>query len=361
MNITCKFVIASVIALVLAFAVDGIVSGKFFPERDDRRYYDSYGGSNIGSYDNEEEAAHVDPRCDLTNLTDPDTYFKDNDPIFNDDHEVIVSHNEFYLADGTLAEMNITSAGYGYDENGNMVFSGKKYLWGYGANTPCAYDSSVTSAVSFTHNGHFALLFDDYNNDNEPDFVIRVSDYDPQAGNGAFYYLTLINPGYEYTHTGVAGVSLSTPKGYADRGFFVYGETADAIRLGHIRRDVYFFLTLDRDDNVIPMAFNSRGNSVSCDEYILNGMIFTSHYEKGCLEITAANTLYEQNSCEAHINIKRLDGKVWRDENVSFEYNFTPWILDSQTAYFPMEPEKGLYRAEITVDGEYNFTEFYVR
>ncbi|MCM1523177.1 MAG: hypothetical protein NC120_01855 [Ruminococcus sp.] len=426
MNITCKYAIASVIALILAFAADGIVSGKFFPERDHPEYgsydgadredngnyfeysmaeglspeeFDALYGSRYTLYPTSEKYSDDIPqgnivkvewtneyyvpesfkeegktvlkatyskgkppegqKCDFKNLIDPEEYFANDENRYNEKGESVVSHNEFYMADGQLCTVDITSVDEEEDETGNVVFTGRKSEYislenGGGVWGPAAYDSDVRSALSYDYNDRFALLLDDYSGDGDPDYCYRVGDLDGKF-NG-FYYMEIMNNEGRFNTRKHSGV-----KGVADSGFYVYGETADSIRLGHITRDIYFFLS-ENGGNIFPAAYNSRGNSVSCEDYVNHGLVFTSYWEDGRIELTAVNTETERKSCTAELTFKRLDGRVWRDTDIKLPAVQTDVNrFDKASSFFPASLEKGLYRIEINIEGVWTYTEFYVR
>ena len=146
--------------------------------------------------------------CGFRNLVDCDEYFAQFEGEFPmRDDEYLVSHNEFYMADGQLCTVDITSsflddADFMDIANGGQpvpgqppldrskpVFDGKMRQYislelGGGVITPCAYDSNDRYALCYIYNGYFSLLLDDYNGDGNPDFVYRTCD---PGGDGSFW------------------------------------------------------------------------------------------------------------------------------------------------------------------------------
>ena len=231
--------------------------------------------------------------CDFRNLVDCDEYFAQFDgeaPMYDD--EYVVSHNEFYMADGQLCTVDITSAFLDDTDpivNGGQpipslldfskpVFAGRKYEYislelGGGVITPCAYDSGKGGALSYIYNGHFSLLLDDYNGDGNPDYVIRTCD---PGSSGSYYYMQCMTP------TGRANSqSLPSPNRNADNSFYVHGESAPSIRLNRIDRETVFYLTKDGNE-IYPVILNSDLRSVS-DSFSVNGKLYSSFYENEVL------------------------------------------------------------------------------
>lgn len=292
---------------------------------------------------------------DFVNQIDPDEYFGD-DPVYDDDKGgYLVSHNVFDTTDGGQVKVDIFSSKYN-----DGVFGGRMDMSIRGksgaVNTPCAYDSDVRSALKYTYSDNFALLLDDYNFDGNPDYVFRTGE---PAYGGAFYYIEYAtNESYPVHHT-----NFLTPKQNSDSAVFVYGRSADSIRLAHTDMEHFFFLTRT-DDGIEPYMYSSDFWECSYDDYAVGGRLYSAFYENGVLTLTATDcaedmTMYPYG---IPVNIRKYDERIWKScgsftaENFVSESN-----LWERSAAYETKLEKGLYQLEIiTLDGT-AYAEFMVR
>lgn len=316
--------------------------------------------------------------CDFRNLVDCDEYFAqfgEEAPMHDD--EYLVSHNEFYMADGQLCTVDITSSFLDDDApmtNGGQpipgqpildrrkpVFKGRKYEHislelGGGVITPCAYDSDSRSALHYIYNGYFSLLLDDYNGDGNPDYVIRTCD--PGSG-GSYYYMQCMTP------TGRANSqSLPSPHKNADNSFYVHGENAPSIRLNRIDRETVFYLTKDGNE-IYPVILNSDLRSVS-DSFSVNGKLYSSFYENGvlflkctCLDIPQGYSAQDET---ARLSMRKLNERMWEKADCPEETSFRLRSFSDDEVELEIPLEKGVYRMEIYPEsGGIAVTEFVVR
>lgn len=292
---------------------------------------------------------------DFVNQIDPDEYFGD-DPVYDDDKGgYLVSHNVFDTTDGGQVKVDIFSSKYN-----DGVFGGRMDMSIRGksgaVNTPCAYDSAVRSALKYTYSDNFALLLDDYNFDGNPDYVFRTGE---PAYGGAFYYIEYAtNESYPVHHT-----NFLTPKQNSDSAVFVYGRSADSIRLAHTDMEHFFFLTRT-DDGIEPYMYSSDFWECSYDDYAVGGRLYSAFYENGVLTLTATDcaedmTMYPYG---IPVNIRKYDERIWKScgsftaENFVSESN-----LWERSAAYETKLEKGLYQLEIITPDGTAYAEFMVR
>lgn len=292
---------------------------------------------------------------DFVNQIDPDEYFGD-DPVYDDDKGgYLVSHNVFDTTDGGQVKVDIFSSKYN-----DGVFGGRMDMSIRGksgaVNTPCAYDSDVRSALKYTYSDNFALLLDDYNFDGNPDYVFRTGE---PAYGGAFYYIEYAtNESYPVHHT-----NFLTPKQNSDSAVFVYGRSADSIRLAHTDMEHFFFLTRT-DDGIEPYMYSSDFWECSYDDYAVGGRLYSAFYENGVLTLTATDcaedmTMYPYG---IPVNIRKYDERIWKScgsftaENFVSESN-----LWERSAAYETKLEKGLYQLEIITPDGTAYAEFMVR
>lgn len=316
--------------------------------------------------------------CDFRNLVDCDEYFAQfGEKAPTHDGEYLVSHNKFYMADGQLCTVDITS-GFLDDtdpmENGGQpipgqplldrskpVFTGRKNEYislelGGGVITPCAYYSNHGGALHYIYNGYFSLLLDDYNGDGNPDYVIRTCD---PGSSGSYYYMQCMTP------TGRANSqSLPSPHRNADNSFYVYGENAPSIRLNRIDRETVFYLTKDENE-IYPVILNSDLNSVS-DSFSVDGKLYSSFYENGvlflkctCLDIPQGYSAHDET---ARLFLRKLNGRMWEETVFPEETSFRLRSYSYDEVKLEVLLEKGVYRMEIYPEsGGIAVTEFTVR
>lgn len=291
---------------------------------------------------------------DFVNQIDPDEYFGD-DPVYDDKGGYLVSHNVFDTTDGGQVKVDIFSSKYN-----DGVFGGRMDMSIRGksgaVNTPCAYDSDVRSALKYTYSDNFALLLDDYNFDGNPDYVFRTGE---PAYGGAFYYIEYAtNESYPVHHT-----NFLTPKQNSDSAVFVYGRSADSIRLAHTDMEHFFFLTRT-DDGIEPYMYSSDFWECSYDDYAVGGRLYSAFYENGVLTLTATDcaedmTMYPYG---IPVNIRKYDERIWKScgsftaENFVSESN-----LWERSAAYETKLEKGLYQLEIITPDGTAYAEFMVR
>lgn len=319
--------------------------------------------------------------CDFRNLVDCDEYFAQfgGEPPMRDD-EYLVSHNEFYMSDGQLCTVDITSSflddadfmtianggqpipGQPLLDSSKPVFNGKMLQYislelGGGVITPCAYDSNDRYALCYIYNGHFSLLLDDYNGDGDPDYVYRTCD---PGGSGSYYYMQCMTP------TGRANSQkLPSPSRNADSSFYVYGETAPSIRLNRIDRETVFYLTKNENDEIYPVILDSDLRSVS-DSFSVNGKLYSSFYEDGvlslkctCLDIPDGYSVQNET---ARLSLQKLGDRMWEETELSEETSFRLRSFSGDEVKLEIPLEKGVYRMEIYPEsGGIAVTEFTVR
>lgn len=299
-----------------------------------------------------------DERCDFKNLIDPEDWFDGSERDYNDVDEhttpsYTVSYNEYYTARGDKAAVRIYSYTCGTGKQFMSVRVGS-----HSRVHPCAYDSSETSALSYSYEDHFSLLLEDYNADGTPDFCYRIGDVG--GGKSAYYGMYLTDPegrAQGRRHRGVDGI--------ADEGFLVYGETADSIRLGVVNRDTYFFLS-EYEGEVVPAFFDmASGDMLSEDEtkkFFDHGAVFTSRYEDGIIYLKATEVTGNVFEGRAELSLKKLDDMVWEDVPLGERYgDFYAECFGSDCEEIPVTLPRGLYRLTADIDGVKTSTEFYSR
>jgi hypothetical protein len=296
----------------------------------------------------------VEHRCDFVNKIDPDKYFSDSDPIIDPEYGCLVSHNVFDSSDGDELIVDVYSSQYI-----DGVFCGimDTHMYnesGGGVITPCAYDSAARSALKYTYNDHFSLLLDDYNNDGNPDFTLRTGDI---RKDGAFYYINYAtNESYPVHHT-----NFETPLYNSDSAVFVYGETADSIRLDHTDMDHSFFLTKTTEGDVVPYMFSSSLRSCDYSPYAVGNRLYSAFYENGILTLKAtdcdADTVMYTDAVT--VNVRKYNERVWESCD-SFKTSFEReiWV---HKAYREVKLKKGFYQLEIVTPDGTAYAEFMVR
>lgn len=316
--------------------------------------------------------------CDFRNLEDCDEYFSQfGEEALMHDGEYVVSHNEFYMADGQLCTVDITSSfledtdpminggqpipGQPLLDRSKPVFKGQKSEYislelGGGVITPCAYDSGSRSALYYIYNGYFSLLLDDYNGDGNPDYVIRTCA--PSSG-GSYYYMQCMTP------TGRANSqSLPSPHRNADNSFYVYGENVPSIRLNRIDRETVFYLTKDENE-IYPVILNSDLHSVS-DSFSVDGKLYSSFYKNGalflkctCLDVPQGYLTQDE---AARLFLRKLNDRMWEETDFLEETSFKLRSYSDNEVKLEIPLEKGVYRMEIYPEsGGIAVTEFTVR
>ena len=283
--------------------------------------------------------------CDLRNLVDPDEYFAGNT------NTELVSHNEFYLADGQLMTVDIKCdtplAADGW--TGTMY---RKASTESGGDT-AFYGIHEKFSGEWTYKEHFALLLDDYNCDKNPDFCVKAGDSDDL---GTYYIMKMCSS------RGLENAKISTAKNWRSDDFYVYGEFDSSFRPYRIDDNTFFFLTESYGD-VYPMVYRAAEGGFSCPSghFERNGFIFFAGYYDGRLSAGAVKTDGSPSGISCDMHIEYLDGKVWRrlgkTEHISGKTNdFGKFELTEDIAL-----DSGHYRAVFTDDDLFAAAGFTVR
>lgn len=322
------------------------------------RHKDDDKASEVQEYERpEREPKLPDTDSDFTNKIDSEEYFSNKKGMkYPDSSEYLVSHNVFDNSDGSTVTVDITSRFY---DDG--IYSGKMSCYirndmHGGVSYPCAYDSEQRSGLSYSYNGNFSLLLDDYNNDGNPDYLIRTGD---AKDGGAFYYIEYsVNEPYPVHHT-----NFSTPKKNSDSAVFVYGRRNDSIRLDHTDMEHFFFLTKD-GNNVVPYMYNSRFQQCEYSDFAVGDRLYSAFYEDGVLTLRATDCAdnmvnYED---EMTVTVRRLDGQIWsRCGEFSANFNERNYCRFVHSFEYEQSFEKGLYQLEIKTPDGSAYAEFAVR
>lgn len=301
---------------------------------------------------------------DFINQIDCEEYFADKKGIKHaESGQYLVSHNVFSNNDGSTTTVDITSVFYKHN-----IYSGGKYsrivndVHG-SVSTPCAYDSKTSSpTLKYKYMDNFSLLLDDYNNDGNPDYLIRTGS--PEDG-GAYYYIQYsVNEAYPVHHT-----NFNTPKRNSDSAVFIYGRTADSIRLDHTDMDHFFFLTKDGDE-IVPYMYDSGFEnydfeSCSYANYAVGGKLYSAFYENGVLTLRATdcNGNEEIYDDAVTVTVRKLDDQIW-SRCGEFSVQFAPdedYCTLAHIAQYEQSFEKGLYQLEINTPDGIAYAEFAVR
>lgn len=300
----------------------------------------------------------ADTLSDFTNKVDCEEYFSNKKGMkYPDSNEYLVSHNVFDNSDGSTVTVDITS--HFYDGG---IYSGKMRCYiqnsEHGSvSYPCAFDSESGSGLKYTYNDNFSLLLDDYNNDGNPDYLIRTGD--PEDG-GAFYYIEYsVNEAYPVHHT-----NFNTPKRNSDSAVFIYGRKADSIRLDHTDMDHFFFLTKN-GDKIVPYMYDSDFGSCSYANYAVGDKLYSAFYEDGVLTLRATdcNGNEEIYGDAVTVTVRKLDDRIW-DRYGEFSVQFVPdenYCALAHIAKYEQSFEKGLYQLEIKTPDGSAYAEFAVR
>ena len=333
---------------------------------DNYDYYSSYDSGSFSYADAEGMTGEESTACDFRNLVDMVEYLSQfGGEIPMRDGKYIVSHNEFYMADGQLRTVDIASGTLRGDDSsggqpplykGMPIFEGSMYMY-MGGSMPCAYDSSgYGHALSYTYNGFFSLLLDDYNGDGNPDFVYRTCD---PGGSGSYYYMQCMTPELRSNSQ-----KLPSPHRNADSSFYVHGENAPSIRLNRIDRETVFYLTKNENE-IYPVILDSDLRSVS-DRFSVDGKLYSSFYEDGvlslkctCLDMPWGFSTQEE---AAGLSLRKLTDRMWEKTDCPEETSFKLRSYSSDQVKLKIPLEKGVYRMEIYPEGGgIAVTEFTVR
>lgn len=301
----------------------------------------------------------ADTLSDFTNKIDCEEYFANKKGMYYpQSNEYLVSHNVFVNSDRSKVTVDITSRYYKKDG----VYSGEMRCHiqnsEHGSvSYPCAFDSESGSGLKYTYNDNFPLLLDDYNNDGNPDYLIRTGD--PEDG-GAFYYIEYsVNEAYPVHHT-----NFTTPKTNSDSAVFVYGRTLDSIRLDHTDMDHFFFLTKNGDE-IVPYMYDSDFESCSYANYAVGDKLYSAFYEDGILTLRATdcNGNEEIYGDAVTVTVRKLDDRIW-NRCGEFTVQFVPdenYCALAHIAKYEQSFEKGLYQLEIKTPDGSAYAEFAVR
>ena len=307
----------------------------------------------------EREPKLADTLSDFTNKIDCEEYFANKKGMYYpDSNEYLVSHNVFVNSDRSKVTVDITSRYYKKDG----IYSGKMRCYiqnsEHGSvSYPCAFDSESGSGLKYTYNDNFPLLLDDYNNDGNPDYLIRTGD--PEDG-GAFYYIEYsVNEAYPVHHT-----NFSTPKRNSDSAVFIYGRKADSIRLDHTDMNHFFFLTKN-GDKIVPYMYDSDFESCSYANYAVGNRLYSAFYEDGVLTLRATdcNGNEEIYGDAVTVTVRKLDDRIW-NRCGEFTVQFVPdenYCALAHIAKYEQSFEKGLYQLEIKTPDGSAYAEFAVR
>lgn len=324
------------------------------------RHKDDDETSKVQDYERpERDPKLADTLSDFTNKIDCEEYFANKKGMYYPQtNEYLVSHNVFVNGDRSKVTVDITSRYYKKDG----IYSGEMRCYvqnsEYGSvSYPCAYDSESGSGLKYTYNDNFSLLLDDYNNDGNPDYLIRTGD---AKDGGAFYYIEYsVNEPYPVHHT-----NFSTPKKNSDSAVFVYGKRDDSIRLDHTDMDHFFFLTKD-GNNVVPYMYDSKFKQCEYSDFAVGDRLYSAFYEDGVLtlRVTDCESRREIYEDEVSVTVRKLDEQVW-SRCGEFSAKFDPdkdYCRFVHTAEYEQNFEKGLYQLEINTPDGIAYAEFAVR
>jgi hypothetical protein len=110
--------------------------------------------------------------------------------------ENTISHNVLMLSNGSIYYADIgSSSSYGEPKYSDGVYTGKFARQFYDINSdstygsPVTYDDSTQSPNTLKFHDDFSLLFDDYNNDGNPDYTIKIGEDE----NGSTYCISCMS------------------------------------------------------------------------------------------------------------------------------------------------------------------------
>lgn len=317
--------------------------------------------SKVQDYERpERDPKLADTLSDFTNKIDCEEYFANKKGMYYpQSNEYLVSHNVFVNSDRSKVTVDITSRYYKKDG----VYSGEMRCHiqnsEHGSvSYPCAFDSESGAGLKYTYNDNFPLLLDDYNNDGNPDYLIRTGD--PEDG-GAFYYIEYsVNEAYPVHHT-----NFSTPKRNSDSAVFIYGRSLDSIRLDHTDMDHFFFLTKEDDGEIVPYIYNSNFHQCDYSDYAVGNRLYSAFYENGVLTLRATdcNGNEEIYGDAVTVTVRKLDDRIW-NRCGEFSVQFAPdenYCALAHIAKYEQSFEKGLYQLEIKTPDGSAYAEFAVR
>jgi hypothetical protein len=110
--------------------------------------------------------------------------------------ESTISHNVLMLSNGSIYYADIgSSSSYGEPKYSDGVYTGKFARQFYDINgdstygSPVTYDDSTQSPNTLKFHDDFSLIFDDYNNDGNPDYTIKIGEDE----NGSTYCISCMS------------------------------------------------------------------------------------------------------------------------------------------------------------------------
>lgn len=296
---------------------------------------------------------------DFVNKIDCEEYFGGEKDIKHPESgQYLVSHNVFNNNDGSTVTVDITSVFL--TKNGK--YSGGKYARivndRHGSvSFPCAYDSDKETCLKYIYKDHFSLLLDDYNNDGNPDYLIKVGNME---SDGAYYYIEYsVNEEYPVHHT-----NFLTLKKNSDSAVFIYGKKDDSIRLDHTDMNHFFFLTEEGKD-AVPYIYDSDFKQCRVSDFSIGNRLYSAFYEDGVLTLRATdcNGNEEIYGDAVTVTVRKLDDRIW-NRCGEFTVQFVPdenYCALAHIAKYEQSFEKGLYQLEIKTPDGSAYAEFAVR
>lgn len=351
------FVFIGAVDLLITYKNSSSVFGYMERYKDDDEASET---SKVQDYERpERDPKLADTLSDFTNKIDCEEYFANKKGMYYpQSNEYLVSHNVFVNSDRSKVTVDITSRYYKKDG----VYSGEMRCHiqnsEHGSvSYPCAFDSESGSGLKYTYNDNFPLLLDDYNNDGNPDYLIRTGD--PEDG-GAFYYIEYsVNEDYPVHHT-----NFLTLKKNSDSAVFIYGKKDDSIRLDHTDMNHFFFLTEEGKD-AVPYIYDSDFKQCRVSDFSVGNKLYSAFYENGVLTLRATdcNGNEEIYGDAVTVTVRKLDDRIW-NRCGEFSVQFVPdenYCALAHIAKYEHSFEKGLYQLEIKTPDGSAYAEFAVR
>ena len=126
-------------------------------------------------------------------------------------------------------------------------------------------------------------------------------------------------------------------------------------------RDTFFFLSEDYDDTPLPIAFNKDFSLAEYEDYAVGGLVFTSYYENGVINLGCTNITEEKTDTSALLTLSKLNGRVWESTDFSAEESFSADCFSTVKKQLAADLDKGVYRISAKTDSGYAYTEFEVK
>lgn len=327
-------------------------SSSVFSDAKKSDVYDDYKEilDDYGYERSERKPTLPESSSDFVNKVDCEEYFGGEKDIKHPESgQYLVSHNVFNNNDGSTVTVDITSVFL--TKNGR--YSGGKYARivndRHGSiSYPCAYDSDKETCLKYIYKDHFSLLLDDYNNDGNPDYLIKVGNME---NDGAYYYIEYsVNEEYPVHHT-----NFLTPKTNSDSAVFIYGKKDNSIRLDHTDTNHFFFLTKE-GESVVPYIYDSDFRPCRVSDFSVGDRLYSAYYENGIITIRATDCsggmeIYDD---EISVTLSRYNDRVWSrcgefTARFSAEADYCGYV---HSAKLEQPLESGLYQLKInTPDG----------